>query len=235
MNIKRHIPSSFKLLIKLSLLNIKNKLSGKSKKMIAENGTKKDLPVQYTITQKIMPNEYFDNKIKNLLLATEKINNLIIPPQKIFSFNKVVGNPSIKNGYKESRSIKDGKVVPEIGGGLCQLPWIMYHLCLQTNIKIIERHHHSKDIYDNNTRFAPLGSDATIVYGYKDFQIQNNTADDICFFFSINHDLLNCSICSNQKLNKQDVVFTTKLSDNNQILVETFISNKLCMQDIYLK
>ena len=136
--------------------------------------------------------------------------------------------------YKESRSIKDGKVVPEVGGGLCQLPWIMYHLCLQTNIKIIERHHHSKDIYDNNTRFAPLGSDATIVYGYKDFQILNNTADDICFFFSINHDLLSCSICTNQKLNKHDVVFTTKLSDNNQVLVETFINNKLCKQDIYL-
>ncbi|HUM53409.1 MAG TPA: VanW family protein [Chitinophagales bacterium] len=235
MNIKRHIPSSFKLLIKLSLLNIKNTLSGKSKKMIAVNGTKKYLPVQYTITQKIMPNEYFDNKIKNLLLATEKINNLIIPSKRIFSFNKIVGNPSIKNGFKESRSIKDGKVIPEIGGGLCQLPWIMYHLCLQTDIKIIERHHHSKDIYDNNTRFAPLGSDATIVYGYKDFQIQNNTTSDICFYFSINHDLLSCSICSNQKLNNQDVAFTTKLSDNNQISVETFINNQLYKQDIYLR
>lgn len=234
MSIKKYIPSSFKLLIKLCLLNIKNTLNGKFKKIISVYGTKKDLPVQHTITQKIMQNEYFDNKIENLNIAIEKINYLVIPSQKIFSFNKVVGNPSIKNGYKESRSIKDGKVAPEVGGGLCQLPWIMYHLCLQTNIKIIERHHHSKDIYDNNTRFAPLGSDATIVYGYKDFQILNNTADDICFFFSINHDLLSCSICTNQKLNKHDVVFTTKLSDNNQVLVETFINNKLCKQDIYL-
>ncbi|MFN8284125.1 MAG: VanW family protein [Chitinophagales bacterium] len=236
MSIKRHIPSSLKLYIKLGLLNFKNKLNGKSALLISKNSNKKELPIQHTITQKIMPNEYFGNKIENLLLATKKINNLIIPSQKIFSFNKIVGNPSVKNGFKESRSIKDGKVVPEIGGGLCQLPWIMYHLCLQIGIKIIERHHHSKDIYDNNTRFAPLGSDATIVYGYKDFQILNNTDDDICFLFSIQDDILSCSICSWQAFQLSIVIFQEDElnGDNNSKKVNTIIDGQIYSEDIYL-
>ncbi|MBK6276085.1 MAG: VanW family protein [Saprospirales bacterium] len=49
-----------------------------------------------------MQNEYFDNKIENLNIAIEKINYLVIPSQKIFSFNKVVGNPSIKTDTKKA-------------------------------------------------------------------------------------------------------------------------------------
>jgi vancomycin resistance protein VanW len=235
MSIKRYIPSSLKLFIKLRWLHVKNVLNGKSSQLISVNGIKKKLPVQVTITQKIMPNEYFNNKIENLLLATAKINYLIIPSQKIFSFNTIVGNPSVKNGFKESRSIKDGKVVAEIGGGLCQLPWIMYHLCLQTGIKVIERHHHSKDIYDSNTRFAPLGSDATIVYGYKDFQVQNNTADDICFYFSIDQDELSCSICSLQPFKLSTIYFNEVELKNEKSTkrIKTIIDGEIYREDVY--
>ena len=162
-----------------------------------------------------------------------KINHLIIPPGKQFSFNKIVGNPSAANGFKESRSIKNGIVVPEVGGGLCQLPWIMYHLCLQTGITILERHHHSKDIYNEQTRFAPLGSDATIVYGYKDFKILNNTTHDICFVFDVKQTVLSCSICSDASLPMNEVLFKEERSVNT-VSVKTLINNEFFGEDIYL-
>ncbi len=233
MSLKKYIPASIKLFISIQLSNCRDLINGNLFRLVSVKNIKSDLPIQYTISQRIMPNEYFDNKIENLNIAIRKINSLVIPSGKIFSFNKIVGNPSINNGFKESRSIKNGIVVPEIGGGLCQLPWIMYHLCLQTNIKVTERHHHSKDIYDETTRFAPLGSDATIVYGYKDFRIENNTEDDINFVFKIEGDILTCSICCIQKFIINKVQFDYSKQQQNKLLVKTIINDKLFIENTY--
>lgn len=233
MNFREYIPTYIKLLFRILVIHLRDIADGNLFRLVHVNGNKSNLPIQYCITQQIMPNEYLDNKIENLNIAIDKINSLIIEPGKIFSFNKIVGNPSSKNGFKESRSIKNGIVVPEIGGGLCQLPWIMYHLCLQTGIKIIERHHHSRDIYDETTRFAPLGSDATIVYGYKDFRIKNNTDANINFVFTIKNNLLNCSICSNKKITINNVFFNFDKLKENKLLVRTYINAKLFREDYY--
>ena len=233
MKLKQYIPPSVKVFLKVSMLSIKDILTLNILKYVSANGKKTTLLVRQTIEQQIVTNEYVQNKIENLLLATEKINHIIIPPGKQFSFNKIVGNPSAANGFKESRSIKNGIVVPEVGGGLCQLPWIMYHLCLQTGITILERHHHSKDIYNEQTRFAPLGSDATIVYGYKDFKILNNTTHDICFVFDVKQTVLSCSICSDASLPMNEVLFKEERSVNT-VSVKTLINNEFFGEDIYL-
>lgn len=237
MSLKKYIPTSIKLFISIQLRNCRDLINGNLFRLVKTPNDRKDkkldLPIQYTISQRIMPNEYFDNKIENLNIAIRKINSLVIPSGKIFSFNKIVGNPSINNGFKESRSIKNGIVVPEVGGGLCQLPWIMYHLCLQTNIKVIERHHHSKDIYDETTRFAPLGSDATIVYGYKDFRMENNMDSDISFLFSIDKDILSCSLCCNSKVTINEVTFSFSALDKNNLIVRTQINGNIIKKDIY--
>lgn len=233
MSFKKHIPISLKIFIRIHLINFRDLINGNLFRLISANVIKSDLPIQYTISQRIIPNEYFDNKIENLNIAIHKINALIIPSGKIFSFNKIVGNPSFNNGFKESRCIKNGIVVPEVGGGLCQLPWIMYHLCLQTNIKVIERHHHSKDIYDETTRFAPLGSDATIVFGYKDFRIENNTDSDISFLFSIEKHKLNCSLCCNSKPQINKVTFSSLALDKKKLIVSTQVNGNIIKKDIY--
>ena len=110
----------------------------------------------------------------NLKLAIQSIESVDILPREIFSFWKIVGNPSKRNGFIGSRSIINGQVTNSIGGGLCQLSGLVYYLSLKSGLEILERHNHSMDIYTEETRFTPLGSDATVVYGYKDLKIRNN-------------------------------------------------------------
>ncbi len=233
MRLYEKISPAARLHIKILSVWLKTLFSGDIFRFISKNDSRKALPVQHSISQRIMPNEYFDNKIENLIIAMNAINYLVIPIGKIFSFNYIVGHPTRENGFKESRSIKNGQVVAEIGGGLCQLPWIMYHLCLHCGIHIEERHHHSRDIYDETTRFAPLGSDATIVYAYKDFKIKNNFDTDICFFFEIKEDILLCSICSDKKLPYHDVAFQYE-NQPGTIKVSTYINQSLYKEDRYL-
>lgn len=61
------------------------------------------------------------------------------------------------------------------GRGLCQLSGLIYYISLLAGLELIERHPHSLAIYDETTGFTPLGSEATVVYGYKDLRLRNNT------------------------------------------------------------
>lgn len=132
-----------------------------------------------TIKQEIKPSEFFENKIYNLKQAAQLINAFWIPQHSIFSFWKIIGNPN-KN-FKAGRTILNGQIKHEIGGGICQISGIIHYLSLLAGLKIIERHAHSMDIYTEASRFAPLGTDATVVYGSKDLRIQNNFSTPIRF------------------------------------------------------
>lgn len=106
----------------------------------------------------------------NLSIASKKINGLIIPPNGKFSFNKVVGERSKANGFKEAGVISQGRVIPGLGGGICQVSTTLYRAVLLSGAKINERHNHS--IYDG-IEYAERGLDAAVAWGYKDFKFTN--------------------------------------------------------------
>lgn len=112
-------------------------------------------------------------KITNLKKAIEKIDGIIIPPQKIFSFWETVGRISIKKGYVDGMLLSDGKVVEGLGGGLCQLSNLLYWLFLHSPFKILERHHHSHDVFPDSGRVLPFGSGATILHNFVDLKAKN--------------------------------------------------------------
>ncbi len=76
--------------------------------------------------QVIKKGAFYENKVHNIKNASTKIEPIIIYPNQVFSFWKIVGAPSKKNKYKIGRNIINGKVSEEIGGGLCQLSSIIY-------------------------------------------------------------------------------------------------------------
>lgn len=143
-----------------------------------------------TITQPIKTTAASANKIHNLSLAIARINNILIQPGEIFSFWHLAGKPSQKNGYQKSRSIINGEMEAALGGGLCQLSGLIYFLALRAGLQVIERHAHSIDIYKEEERFTPLGSDATVAYGYKDLRFLNQTVFPVCISFELTDNLL---------------------------------------------
>lgn len=108
------------------------------------------------------------NRSINLELASQKINGTIILPGEIFSYNKIVGERTIKEGYKESTEYSGGKIVKGVGGGICQLSSTLYNAVIYANLEIINRANH---IF--TTSYVSEGRDATVSWGTIDFQFQN--------------------------------------------------------------
>jgi vancomycin resistance protein VanW len=121
----------------------------------------------------------------NIELAMKEIQQIVIQPNQIFSFWHIVGNPTKEKGYKTGRNIIGDRLKEDIGGGLCQVSGMIYHLALIAGMEIVERHNHTLDLYKEDGRYTPLGADATVVFGYKDIRFKNTSTAPIYFNFNV--------------------------------------------------
>jgi vancomycin resistance protein VanW len=229
--IKKLLPYQLKVSINL----IRNQIIDlfKRVKYAKKNNIEIDYIGDIEVTQEIKKSKTTNAKIKNINIAIFQIEQILIYPNEVFSFWKIVGEPSKKNGFVESRSIVNGKITPTYGGGLCQLSGLIYFASLYANIEIIERHNHSTDIYTNETRFTPLGSDATVVFGFKDLKIKNNLKAPIRFTFIIKQEKLTIRINSGTILKKVNIKFVQNENNRNEII--TYVNEKYKTNSVYKK
>ncbi len=176
------------------------------------------------IEQAVRKTTLSQNKIKNIRIAAKSINLCAIAPGEIFSFWHLVGRPSRARGYLEGRMLVKGYLGAEIGGGLCQLSGLLYHLSLRAGLKILERHPHSVDIYAEDERFTPLGADAAVVFGVKDLRFENNYNFPIRFDISIENNKLTGRLTASGPLLKHEISFERQRISNSQEEVRTIIS-----------
>ena len=115
------------------------------------------------------------NKVRNLTCAIAKLDGIVIPPGKTFSFWHQVGSVSAKKGYVEGIVLSNGEVGEAIGGGLCQLSNFIFWIFLHCDVAIVERYHHSVDVFPDSGRTIPFGAGATIFSNYIDLQIKNTS------------------------------------------------------------
>lgn len=127
-----------------------------------------------------------NERAENLRLAAEAINGYVIEPGATFSFNEVVGDTTAERGYKEAPVLYSSGLGSSDGGGICQVSTALYIAAVKADLEIVERHPHSVP-----SDYAPIGLDATIVYGSRDLRIKNNTLDngsefksDVFLFFA---------------------------------------------------
>ncbi|MGH1433595.1 MAG: VanW family protein [Lewinella sp.] len=170
--------------------------------------------------QSIRPGKHLANKLHNLRLGSTAINPILIQPGQMFSFWRSIGAPTLDRGFLASRNLVQGKLVPEVGGGLCQLSGILYLLALRAGIEIIERHHHSVDIYAESERFCPLGTDATVVYGYKDLRLKNNLATPLAFQLTVSNKKLTAKLVATSILTDYPLDFVRK-QEGEKTVVDT--------------
>ena len=90
---------------------------------------------------------------------------------------------------------------------MCQLSGLLYHLALTAGLNVVERYPHSVDLYTEETRYTPLGADATTAYGYKDLRLLNNLKIPVCFRIKIEGNQLIGSICAAESLNEYELKF----------------------------
>jgi len=109
-----------------------------------------------------------EGRRNNINLAANAINNTLIWPDEVFSFNNVVGPRSMARGYLPAPIIMMGHTELDPGGGVCQVSSTLFNAAERAGVEIIERHQHSKPV-----RYVPIGKDATVSYGNLDLRFKN--------------------------------------------------------------
>ncbi|MCI8352872.1 MAG: hypothetical protein HFJ58_04680 [Clostridia bacterium] len=109
------------------------------------------------------------NRTTNIKLSSNKINGVVLMPGEEFSYNKVVGQRTQAKGYKSAPVYVGGKVVNDIGGGICQVSSTLYNTALRANLEIIKRSNHRFA-----TGYVPLSTDATVSWGGPEFIFKNS-------------------------------------------------------------
>lgn len=141
------------------------------------------------------------NRATNINIACEKINGTVLEPGETFSFNKVVGERTAKNGFKEALIYNGGEVDYGLGGGICQISSTLYNAVLKANLDIIERKNHSMTV-----SYLPVGQDASVSYGSVDFKFTNSRSYPIKIIATANTGVITISILG--VLEEQEYVVT---------------------------
>lgn len=110
-----------------------------------------------------------EERTHNIKLSSDAIDNHVVFPNEVFSFNEVVGKRTKEKGYKPAPVIVKGEITEGIGGGICQVSSTLFNAVDHARIKIVERYSHSKQV-----PYVPPGRDATVSWWGPDFTFKNN-------------------------------------------------------------
>lgn len=148
------------------------------------------------------------DRVNNLLIASSAINNVIVYPGQNFSFNTWVGPRVTEVGYKEAPVIYMGKLIPGVGGGVCQVSSTLYNASLLANLRIIQRLNHSVP-----SNYVPLARDATVVYDGVDLIIENNCDNPILLVSNVTPPYLTVAVLG-RKTDWKNIGLETKVIEN---------------------
>ena len=120
------------------------------------------------------------NKADNIRLACSRMNGVIVNPGETFSFWKLVGKTSKRNGFAEGRVIVNGKLVAGVGGGLCNLANTINLLVMHSPMTITELHHHSDALApDPGGVRVPYSAGTSVNYNFVDYRFRNDTEQPV--------------------------------------------------------
>ena len=117
------------------------------------------------------------NRVNNMALAASRINGIVLDPGEEFSMNETILDRTKENGYYLAPAIRNGTYEKQYGGGVCQVSSTLFNAVMMADLTVTERHHHSWPM-----TYVPIGRDATIATGYKDFKFVNSTKSELVIF-----------------------------------------------------
>ncbi|NMC83457.1 MAG: hypothetical protein GYA63_11445 [Armatimonadetes bacterium] len=112
----------------------------------------------------------------NLRLVTSRLDGAFVKPGESFSFNNWVGERRESDGFRNAIVFKDGKMVEDLAGGLCQVSSTLYNVALEMGLPITQRRNHSLKV-----KYVPAGRDATVYWGRQDLAFRNDTDSPLYF------------------------------------------------------
>ena len=159
---------------------------------------------------------------ENLRIATSKIDGTVLMPGQQFSFNGVVGERTVQEGYKNAAIFAGDSVVDGLAGGICQVSSTLYNAALLSNLQIDERYNHSF-----KTSYLEVGRDATVVYGVKDLKFTNNRSYPIKIEGSSENGVVNFAIYGIEEDTEYKINIIPVITSTIPYTVQTITDNTL--------
>lgn len=126
-------------------------------------------------------NPYNANRSENIKISANSVSRLLVQPGQVVSFNDLVGLRVAEAGFKEAPVIIEGKTVPDIGGGVCQVSSTLYNAILLADLQPVERTPHFHPL-----GYVPIGLDATVADNLLDFKFKNTLEREIYLVSEVN-------------------------------------------------
>lgn len=159
---------------------------------------------------------YDTTRTANLKAAVEKLNNIVIPADQVFSFNQTVGKRTITAGYQTAKVINGGEFVDGLGGGVCQVSSTIFECVLRANVEIVYRTYHTLEI-----SYVPLGGDATVQWNSKDFKFKNTLGCDTKIKMTCEGGKLTCTLLAKEDVDVGKVNINISKNGGEYVLTRT--------------
>lgn len=173
--------------------------------------------------------KYQYNKVHNLKLAAEKINQIVIHPNEVFSFWWLVRTAQDKEEFKPGLNLIRGEISESPGGGLCQLSSMLHEMFLHTELTIVERKgHDSLSLY--NPQITTRALDASINEGWIDLKVKNNTNGLYQIILDFDDEYMYGKILLNKAPDYKITIhndFSKFYYKNDQVYLKTSVDKKL--------
>jgi vancomycin resistance protein YoaR len=124
------------------------------------------------------------NRRHNIKIGADSVNGTLIAPGEEFSLLGALGKIDGSTGYLQELVIKDGKTIPEYGGGLCQIGTTVFRGTVNAGLPVTMRRNHSYRV----SYYEPAGTDATIYDPWPDYKFKNDTSHHVLIQSRIDKD-----------------------------------------------
>ena len=110
-----------------------------------------------------------ENRSENIRVAAQYVNGTMVMPGERVSLNEAIGIRTEERGFKVGHAYRDGRVIDDVGGGICQFATTLYQCLLQTELQVDYRKNHSMMV-----DYVDYSQDATLDWGNVDLVFTNN-------------------------------------------------------------
>lgn len=144
-------------------------------------------------------------KAHNMEIALGILNETIVMPGEIFSYNQTLGEITASKGYVEAPTYKGGTTVNEVGGGICQTVSTLYNAVIKSDLEIVERYQHGLPV-----SYVVPSADATVYSPNLDFKFKNTRTYPIKIITNYSNGTINVNIYGTYEEKEYDIVIESE-------------------------
>lgn len=135
----------------------------------------------------------------NIRTAAFSLHGTLVLPRQRLSFNHRVGLRVPERGYREAPILYEGRLVPGIGGGVCQVSTALYNVWLLAGFPVVKRSNHTIPI-----SYVEMGRDAAVVDGGQDLVVTNPLSTPVFISAQVETDVLTVAVLGKQENHRVD-------------------------------